>query len=409
MTMLNVDEIRKQFPILSTQNHGHPLVYFDNAATTQMPEVVLNKLIEHYHTSNANVHRGVHSLSQKSTTDFEEAREKVTRFIGAESSNSIVFTKGATEAINKVALGIEGRIKAGDRIVVSMLEHHSNFVPWQQLCERTGASLIVVDLNESGDIDLEKLQEILYEPTALVAVTACSNVLGTVTPIQAITELAHTAGALCLIDGAQIMRHALINVQSIGCDFFCFSGHKIMAPTGIGVLYAAPHAVDVLEPVEFGGEMVDTVSTERTTFAKEPLCFEAGTPNYVGAIMLGYALDFLTACGREDIVLHEEALVGYAEDVFAQIEGLQILGSPQKRAGCLSFSVDRVHPFDLCLLADKLGLALRSGNNCAQPLLHEYLGLQNVARASFAFYNTFEEIDHAAGIIERVIPLVKSN
>ena len=404
--MLDVPAIRKDFPILERTVHGHPLVYLDNGATTQVPEAVVARIAEHYRTGNANVHRGTHFLAHASTERLEEARRRVARFVGAANDNCIVFTKGTTDAVNMVASGLRHAIGPGDRVVATILEHHSNYVPWQQLCLEHGAQFEVAQINEQGDLDLAALERLLRGGVKLVAVTGCSNVLGTVTPIEHIVQMAHDAGALCLVDGAQAMRHRVMDMQAIGCDFLCFSGHKLMAPTGIGALCGTPKALEMLAPCEFGGEMVDAVAQECTTFADLPLRLEAGTPNYVGAIALAEALDYLEGVGRENAAAYEDELVSHAEQALSAIAGVHVLGNPELRSGCVSFTVDNVHPFDLCSLADKLGLALRSGNNCAQPLLAE-LGLTSVARLSPAFYNTHDEIDCAAQIVERVVPLVQ--
>jgi cysteine desulfurase/selenocysteine lyase len=405
--MLDVEKVRRDFPILSHEVWGHPLVYLDNAATTQVPEPVLQTALEHYRCDNANVHRGIHRLSELSTQSYESARHRMAEFIDAPDDGCIVFTRGTTDGINMAAIGLEHLVGPGDRIVASMLEHHSNLVPWQQCAKRTGADFIAVGLTEEGDIDLHALEEALVFGAKIVAVSCCSNILGTVTPVERIVEMAHRAGALCLLDGAQVMRHRLIDVQAIGCDLFAFSGHKMMGPTGIGVLYVAPGIQSVLEPSAFGGEMVDRVSVKEATFEAAPLRYEAGTPNYVGAIMLGAAADYLESIGREDVAAYEDALISYAETRLASIDGLHILGSPRHRSGCLSFTVDHVHPFDLCALADKLGIALRSGTSCAQPLLEDVYGIPYVSRLSVAFYNTFGEIDRAAEALEQVIPLVR--
>lgn len=407
--MFEVEKIRCDFPILSREVWGHPLVYLDNAATTQVPESVLQTALDHYRCDNANVHRGIHRLSELSTQSYEKARRRMADFIGAPDDRCIIFTRGTTDGINLAACGLEHLLKPGDRIVVSMLEHHSNLVPWQQCARRTGADFIGVNLTPEGDIDLKALEEALVLGTKIVAMSCCSNVLGTVTPVKRIVEMAHEAGALCLLDGAQIMRHRLVDVGDIGCDLFAFSGHKMLGPTGIGVLYVAPCVHNLLEPCSFGGEMVDRVSLRETTFEAAPLRYEAGTPNYVGAIMLGAAADYLESIGRADIAAYEDELIAYAEVRLRSIDGLHVLGDPRHRSGCLSFTVDRVHPFDLCAMVDKLGIALRSGTNCAQPLLEQIYGISYISRLSVAFYNTFDEIDRAADAIERVIPLVRQD
>ncbi len=405
---LDVSSIRRDFPILDTSVGSYPLCYLDNAATTQIPKPVLDHLVDHYATANANVHRGLHHLSSLSTTAYEHARAKAAAFVNAPDPDCIVFTKGTTNSINMVASGLSRRLKAGDKVVTTALEHHSNYVPWQKVCERSGATFRVARLDEAGDIDLEDLAR-CAEGATIVAATCCSNVTGAVTPFRDIVRIAHDADALCLLDGAQAMRHVLMDVQDVGCDYLCFSGHKMMAPTGIGVLYGTPEALDLLEPAEYGGEMVDVVRKEETTLQPVPLRLEAGTPNYVGAIMLGHAMDYLTSCNREAIRVYEDELLAHAERLLLALEGLQILGTPNRRSGCLSFSVDGVHPLDLCIMLDQKGIALRSGNSCAQPFLHGVLGIETATRLSVAFYNTREEIDRAVKAIEQTIPLVRQS
>ncbi len=404
-----VEAVRRDFPILGQSIKGHLLVYLDNGATTQMPEPVLQEIVRHYHADNANVHRGIHTLSERSTAALEAAREKVRAFLNAERPEEIVFTKGTTDSVNTLARAMEPRIAAADAIVVSALEHHANFVPWQQLCLRTGAKFLVAPLDGNVDVDLGALKRLLDENrVALVAMTHVSNVTGTVNPVARIADMAHEHGALMLVDAAQSIRHEQVDVQAIGCDFLAFSGHKMCAPTGIGVLYGRFEEFDGLVPVEFGGEMVDIVTTERTTFETLPLRFEAGTPNYVGARALGAALDYLEGLGREAVRAWEHELLAYAEARLAAVKDLEVLGCPARRAGCLSFTVRNAHPFDLAALLDTQGVAVRSGNQCAQPLLHETYGIQNVTRLSPAFYNTREEIDACAEALERVIPLLQA-
>ena len=404
-----VETVRRDFPILGQSVKGCPLVYLDNGATTQMPEPVLQEIVRHYHTDNANVHRGIHTLSERSTAALEAAREKVRAYLNAKQAEEIVFTKGTTDSVNTLARALEPHIGEGDAIVASALEHHANFVPWQQLCLRTGAKFLVAPLDGNGDVDLGALGRLLSENrVALVAMTHVSNVTGTVNPVARIAGMAHEHGALMLVDAAQSIRHEEVDVRAIGCDFLAFSGHKTCAPTGIGVLYGRFEELEKLSPVEFGGEMVDIVTTERTTFEVLPLRFEAGTPNYVGARALGAALDYLEGLGRKAVRSWEHELLAYAEERLSAVEGLKILGHPAHRAGCLSFTVKDVHPFDLAALLDTQGVALRSGNQCAQPLLHETYGIQNVTRLSPAFYNTREEIDACIAALERVIPLLQA-
>lgn len=405
--MFDVEEVRADFPILAQEVYGHPLVYLDNAATTQVPDCVLDALVTHYHTANANVHRGIHRLSELSTSAYEDARATVARFIGAPDTSCIVFTRGATDGLNMAAHGLEHLVGPGDAVVATMLEHHSNFVPWQQLAKRRGARFEAIGLDGNGDIDLAALESVLARGAVrIVAASCCSNVLGTVTPIERIVELAHAHGALVVLDGAQAMRHRAFDVAALGCDALAFSGHKMCAPTGIGVLYVAPAIQDVLEPSAFGGEMVDEVTVEATTFEKPPLRWEAGTPNYVGAIALERSIEYLEGIGLADIASYEDALVAHAVEALSDIEGLHVLGSPAHRSGCVSFSVEGVQPFDLCAMVDKLGIALRSGNNCAQPLLRDVCGTPYVSRLSVAFYNTHDEIDAAVQAVKKVLPLV---
>ncbi len=405
--MLHVSDVRGDFPILDQSVFGHTLIYLDNAATMQMPEPVLRAIVQHHHSNNANVHRGIHVLSERSTRALEDARERVRSFINARSSDEVVFTSGTTASLNMIADMVVAGLRPGSAIVTTMMEHHANFVPWQQACERTGHPFLVVPLDAYGNLDMREYERMLVEhDVALVATTHVSNVLGTVNPVKRLTALAHEHNALVVIDAAQSIRHEFVDVQDIDCDFLAFSGHKMGGPTGIGVLYGKLELLSELVPVRYGGEMVEDVRVARTTFAPPPLRFEAGTPNYVGAIGLAAAIDYLENLGLDDVRAYETKLLEYAEEQLSSIEGVRVLGTPQKRAGCLSFTVDGVHPFDLATMADKLGVALRSGNQCAQPLLYEAYDVQSISRMSPAFYNTFEEIDSAVEVIERVIELL---
>ena len=402
--MFDVQQVRKDFPILSQEVFGHPLVYLDNAATMQMPETVLRAIVAHYHADNANVHRGIHVLSERSTRALEAARKRVRAFINAESADEIVFTSGTTGSLNMLADMWFGSGRAGSAVITTMMEHHANFVPWQQACARHGCEFLVAPLDGRGDLDLVELEKLLARPgVSLLAVAHVSNVLGTVNPVRQIIDMAHAHNVAVVVDAAQSMRHEAVDVQELDCDFLAFSGHKMGGPTGIGVLYGKMIEFMQLRPARFGGEMVDDVRVKATTFAIPPLCFEAGTPNYVGAIGLASAMDYLEALGREDVMAYEHALLTYAEGRLAGIEGLAFLGNSARRAGCLSFTVEGAHPFDIATLADKLGVALRSGNQCAQPLLYEAYGVGNVTRLSPAFYNTYDEIDMAANVLERVL------
>lgn len=405
--MLDVSAIRRDFPILSQQVYGHPLTYLDNGATTQVPQVVIERVANHYATANGNVHRGSHYMAAASTKALEAARSHVARFIGAPSADCVVFTRGTTEALNTVASGLRCYVKPGDHVVSTLIEHHSNYVPFQQLAFERGAEFDVCGITETGDLDLEHLARLLEMRPKIVAVTCCSNVLGTVTPIERICAMAHDAGALVVLDGAQIMRHRVIDIQQIGCDFFAFSGHKMMAGTGIGVLCGTQSALELLRPSEFGGEMVESVTQPQTEFSDLPLRLEAGTPNYVGSLALDAAMTYLESIGREEIARYEDELLVYAEARIRELPGAHVQGSPAHRAGCVSFLVDDVHPFDLCALVDKLGVALRSGHNCAQPIL-DHLKTSSVTRLSPAFYNTREEIDYAASCLERGIRTLRA-
>lgn len=424
--MFDVESVRKDFPILQTQAHGRPLVYLDNSATMQVPECVLDRVAEHYRTSNANVHRGMHYLAHASTDALEKARRTVAAFVGAPDERGVVFTRGTTDGLNMAARGLAHLVQPGDRVVVSVMEHHSNYVPWQQLCFARGAEFCAVGLDENGDVDLGELARVLAGgapskggfapgaerpaepgPVRIVAMTGCSNVLGAVLPARKVADMAHEAGALFVLDGAQIMRHGVVDMAALGCDLLALSGHKMGAGTGIGALCGTMEALELLEPRDFGGEMVDQVAPERTTWEELPLRLEAGTPNYVGAIALARACDYLTELGREDVAAYEDELVAHALEALSEVEGLQVLASPAKRAGLVSFAIDGVHPLDLCTMADARGVALRSGHNCAQPVLDWY-GLTSVARLSPAFYNTHEEIAYASEQVQKISALLRS-
>lgn len=402
-----VMSLRRDFPILSQSVRGHDLVYLDNAATTQVPSAVLERISKHYLTDNANVHRGVHALARRSTEAFEQARVSVASFINAESEAEIVFTRGTTDSVNMVASSFLPELSSRDAVVVTELEHHSNFVPWQQLCKRTGARFLVAPIDQEGDVDLDAFEQLMVRnEVSLVAVAYVSNVLGTVAPVAQMAEIAHGHGALMLCDAAQAMRHGRIDVQEIDCDFLCFSGHKLLAPAGIGVLYGKQAILDALHPVSFGGEMVDIVSSGGSTFAPAPLRFESGTPNYVGAIALEAALRFIEAVGRERIALYEKELIERTVCKLRRLERVEVLGDPSRREGCVSFIVEGLHPFDVAMFLDLKGFAVRSGSMCAQPLLRERFGYESVLRVSPAFYNTRGEIDAFAQALSEVIELL---
>lgn len=398
--MLNANDIRKQFPILDQTIYGKPLIYLDNAATTQKPLCVTDCIATSYNEINSNVHRGIHHLSQIATEQFEAARGKVATFINAQRSHEIIFTRGTTESINLVATSFGNTfINQGDEIVISTMEHHSNIVPWQMLCQRTGAKLRVVPLTHDLRFDFDAYKNLLNEKTRLVSVTHVSNVLGTINPIKEIIETAHSHGIPVLVDAAQSIPHIKTDVQAMDADFLAFSGHKMYGPTGIGVLYGKEKWLNAMQPYQFGGEMIQTVHFEKTTFNELPYKFEAGTPNYIGAIALGTAIDFIQAIGMENIAAHESALTRYTVERLKEIDNMRIFGTPDGAA--ISFLVGDIHPADMGTLLDRLGIAIRTGHHCAQPLI-DYIGIPGTVRASFAMYNTKEEADVLIEGIKRV-------
>ena len=398
--MFNPNEIREQFPILSTQVYGKPLVYLDNAATTQKPRCVIDAISEAYCTINANVHRGVHHLSQVATEQFEEARRTVQNFINAPHSRQVIFTRGTTESINLVASSFGNSfLKEGDRVIISTMEHHSNIVPWQLLRDRIGIEIRVIPLLPDATLDVEAYRGLFNERTRLVSLTHVSNVLGCTNPVKECIDIAHSNGVPVLIDGAQSTPHTKVDVQALDADFFVFSGHKVYAPTGIGVLYGKEEWLEKMQPYHGGGEMIQTVRFEKTTYNELPYKFEAGTPDYVGAIALGKALEFVQQIGIENIARHERVLTQYTLERFTEIENMRIIGKPDGSA--VSFLVGDIHPADLGTLLDRLGIAIRTGHHCAQPLI-DHLGIPGTVRASFALYNTKEEVDTLVEGIKRV-------
>jgi cysteine desulfurase/selenocysteine lyase len=391
-TTFNVEDIRKQFPILNREVYGKPLVYFDNGATTQKPQVVIDRITEYYANENANIHRGVHFLSQEGTAFYEDSRKTVQQFINAKHLHEVIFTKGTTDAINLVASSFRKLVNKGDEIIVSEMEHHSNIVPWQMLCEEKEATLKVIPAFDNGELDMDTYQNLLSNKTKLVAVTHISNTLGTVNPVEQIIEKAHAVGAKVLIDGAQSIAHKKIDVQALNCDFFAFSGHKMYGPTGIGVLYGKEDILNAMPPYQGGGDMIDQVSFAKTTYNELPHKFEAGTPNIVGGIALGTAVDFITNIGLDVIAKHEDELLAYATQKVSEIEDVKLIGTAAKKAGVLSFLIGEIHPYDLGTILDRLGIAIRTGHHCTQPLMDRY-GIPGTDRASFAIYNTKAEID----------------
>lgn len=405
--MLDIESIRKEFPILAREVHGKPLVYFDNGATTQKPQCVLDRIMRSYTLENSNIHRGVHYLSGVATEAHEAARQRVADFIGAHSKDEILFTRGTTESVNLVARTLADQIcHEGDEIVITTMEHHSNIVPWQMACERTGAVLRVAPINEHGELILSEFEALLNERTKIVSVAHVSNVLGTVNPVAEIIRIAHKYGAKVLIDGAQAIAHIPVNVVELDADFYAFSGHKVYAPNGIGVLYGKREVLDAMPPFMGGGEMIETVRFEKTTYNKLPYKYEAGTPDYVGSCALATALDYISAIGMKEIADYEHELLAYATEKIKEIEGVRIIGEAKEKSGVLSFVVDGVHPYDIGMMLDKLGIAIRTGHHCAEPLVDWY-GIPGTARASFAFYNTKAEIDYFISSLKRVLMILR--
>ena len=399
--MIDVKRIREDFPILSTKIYGKPLVYLDNGATTQKPRCVVEAEREEYYTLNANVHRGIHYLSQQATDLLEQARIKVRDFINAPSEKEIIFTRGTTESINLVASSFGELLKAGDEIMVSEMEHHSNIVPWQLLAGRRGVAIKVIPFTENGELDLSAFEQLLSDRTRLVCVAQVSNVLGTINPVKQIIEKAHQRDIPVLVDAAQSVPHMKVDVRDLDCDFLAFSGHKVYGPTGIGVLYGKAKWLDAMPPYQGGGEMISTVSFEKTTFEGLPYKFEAGTPNYVGSHALAVALDYVSNIGMDNIEAYERELTRYATERLKQIDGLRIFGESDNKDAVVSFLVGNIHHLDMGTLLDRLGIAVRTGHHCAQPVMTHY-GIEGTVRASFSFYNTFEEVDALADGIERV-------
>ena len=400
--MYQIEDVRKDFPILSKTIYNKPLVYLDNAATTQKPLSVIEAMNNEYLNVNSNVHRGVHWLSQQATELHESARETLRKFINAKSTNEIIFTRGTTESINLVASSfVEGFMNAGDEVIVSEMEHHSNIVPWQLQMARKGIALKVAPIDDEGNLDMEAFKKLFSERTKLVSIAHVSNVLGTVNPIDEIIQFAHSQGVPVLVDGAQSAPHFTIDVQAMDCDFFALSGHKMYGPTGIGVLYGKEEWLDRMPPYQGGGEMIETVSFDKVTFEKPPLKFEAGTPDYVATHGLATAVDYLLDLGMDNIQKHEAMLTKYAMEQLSTIKDIRFIGTPRQKDAVVSFLVGDIHPFDLGTLLDRLGIALRTGHHCAQPLMQR-LGIQGTIRASFGLYNTKEEIDVLVKGIERV-------
>lgn len=400
--MYDIQKIREDFPILSRQVYGRPLVYLDNGATTQKPRAVVEAMTEEYYNVNANVHRGVHFLSQQATELHEAARETVRRFLNARSTNEIVFTRGTTESINLVATTFgDAFLNEGDEVIISEMEHHSNIVSWQLVQARKGIRLRVIPVTDNGELCLDEYERLFNEHTRLVSITHVSNVLGTVNPVKDMIATAHSHGVPVLVDGAQSTPHFAVDVQELDCDFFAFSGHKIYGPTGVGVLYGKEEWLDKLPPYMGGGEMIKRVTFEKTTFNELPYKFEAGTPDYVATTGLARALDYVTALGMDNIYAHEQELTRYAMQKMVDIEGMRFIGTPSHKDAVISFLVGDIHHLDMGTLLDRLGIAVRTGHHCAEPLMHRY-GIEGTVRASFGLYNTLEEVDVLVEGIKRV-------
>ena len=397
---------RKDFPILDQQVNGYPLVYFDNAATSQKPKVVIDALNEYYQTINSNIHRGVHHLSQLATARFEEARRAVQQFIHAPHAHEVILTKGTTESINLVASSFCQRfLHAGDEVVVSEMEHHANIVPWQLACERHGATLRVLPFDDRGVLRMEELDSLLNEKTRIVAVNHVSNTLGTINPVAEIIRKAHAKGIPVLVDGAQAAGHLPIDVQALDCDFYCFSGHKMYAPMGVGVLYGKEQWLNEMPPYQGGGEMIKTVTFARTTYNELPYKFEAGTPSVGDVIGLQTAIEYINSIGLEVIAGREQALLEYATQQLLQIDGLQIVGTAPHKSAIISFNINKLHPFDIGTLIDQMGIAVRTGHHCSMPIM-EHFGIPGTLRASFAFYNTEEEIDRLVAAVKKAVMML---
>ena len=405
---MDIQKIRNLFPILQTEINGKPLVYLDNAATSQKPISVIETWEKYYKTLNANVHRGIHTLSQQATEEMEISRKKIQKFINAEKDYEVIFTKGTTEGINLIAYSISHLISENDEIIISYLEHHSNIVPWQMLCERTGAKLKVIPMDENGVLQMDTLENMLSEKTRIVSVNQVSNALGIINPIdEIIAKTRQQSDALVVIDGAQSVSHFQIDVQKMDCDFFVFSGHKMYAPMGTGILYGKESALNKLIPFHGGGEMIATCSFDKTTYADLPFRFEAGTPNVSGNIALGAAVDFIQSIGHEQIITHEKTLLKYAQEQLLQIDGLKIYGRNAEKAGAVSFNLEGIGiASDVGMILDKQGVAVRTGHHCAQPIMN-YFNISGTVRASFAVYNTLEEVDILVNAVEKAKKMLK--
>lgn len=404
--IINLQKIRADFPILNREINGKPLVYFDNGATAQKPQQVIDVINKYYQLENANIHRGIHTLSQEATDAYEKARVTVQQFINAKHEHEIIFTSGTTHSINLIASSFAKKhLKTGDEVIISTMEHHSNIVPWQMVCEETGAILKVVPINDRGEFLFDEYEKILSDKTKMVAVTHVSNTLGTINPVKEIIAKAKEFGAFTLIDGAQAVPHKKVDVQDLDCDFYAFSAHKMFGPTGVGILYGKEVILNELPPYQGGGDMIKTVTFEKTTYNELPHKFEAGTPNIVGGIALAAAINYMNSIGIENIAVHEEELLNYATEKIKEIDGIRIIGEAKSKASVLSFLVDATHPTDIGMILDKLGIAIRTGHHCTEPLMNRF-EIPGTARASFAFYNTKQEIDVFIEALKKAINML---
>ena len=403
---INITKIRADFPILSRKVNGQDLVYLDNAATSQTPTQVIDVIADYYQTYNANIHRGVHTLSQEATDKFEQARQNIQKHFNIRKSHEVIFTSGTTHSINLVAYGFGTLLSHGDEVIVSALEHHANIVPWQMMCERSGAILRVIPMTDNGTLDMHAYKELLNKKTKLVFVNHVSNALGTINPIEEIINKAHKVGAAVLVDGAQACGHIKPNLKKLNVDFYTVSAHKLCGPTGIGILYGKEKWLNKLPPYQGGGEMINEVTFEKTTYADLPHKFEAGTPNICGGIAFGAALDYMNSIGFEAIGNYEEGLLHYATEQLTQIDGLRIYGDNNHKTAVLSFNIDSIHPYDVGTLLDKMGIAVRTGHHCAQPIM-DYYKIPGTIRASFAFYNTQDEVDTFVNGVQRAVAMLR--
>lgn len=404
---LNISKIREQFPVLHQEVNGHPLVYFDNAATTQKPQQVLDALNDYYKSMNANIHRGVHTLADRATQAFEDTRESIRSFINAAEREEVIFTKGTTDGINLITSSWgSANIKPGDEVLISTMEHHSNIVPWQMLCEQKGATLKVIPVDENGDIIPEAFEKLLNENTRLISIVHVSNALGTINPVEMVIEKGHAVGATVVVDGAQASSHLTVDVQALDCDFYVFSGHKMYAPTGTGILYGKRSLLEAMPPYQGGGEMIKEVTFEKTTYNEIPYKFEAGTPNIADIVAFKHAVDFVNSLGRENIAAYEDQLLQHANQRLSAIEGIRFIGTAKRKVGVVSFVVEGVHHFDIGMMLDAKGIAVRTGHHCTQPLMKRF-DIDGTVRASFSVYNTTEEIDRLAEGLQAVIKMMR--